>query len=162
MDYPKNISDYHIQQLHLPKDISEDLVGETLSDDVSLADEKLITFLIDQNLSTTHDKSRGHLHQAEIDIQDDNAVQNKGRATRLIKNIKNEFYLLLCTDHPTYRNLRSKFSVNFEQLVPIIAAAIATSLGITASMIVGVVAAVLITLFKIPKNAWCRTLSDSR
>lgn len=73
----------------------------------------------------------------------------------LLEAIKKQFYFLLCTNSDQYSDVRKKWSESFKVLFPVLVAAIASQLGVAVSMISGLIAALLMTIFKLPTNAWC-------
>lgn len=75
--------------------------------------------------------------------------------------IRKEFQELLCSKNKKYNKVRTQWNGAVSSILPVLSTAIAGQLGVEAALISGFVAAILVTLCKLPVNAWCRWLSES-
>ncbi|MMZ49031.1 hypothetical protein D1872_107170 [compost metagenome] len=75
--------------------------------------------------------------------------------------IKNEINNLICTKSIEYRQERINFIQFFDKVVPIISAAVAAKFGTTSSLCTGLVSLLLVSVFKVGRNAWCRYYGDN-
>lgn len=83
-------------------------------------------------------------------------------SAKIIKNdksmfteIKKEIYDFLCTKSSKYKIERNKSGITVENIISIIATAVAGNFSIAVGVITGAVTIFLMTVLKIGKNAWC-------
>lgn len=72
--------------------------------------------------------------------------------------LKNEVFKFFCTNSAEYKDERSSLKGTLENMVKIVATALASSLGIAEAIISGAVTCIIIAMFKVGKNAWCKTM----
>lgn len=81
------------------------------------------------------------------------------------KNLKREFFTLLCTDDEKYADLRRQIQElegpTKVVIIPAIAAAIGAILGIAAGILTPFVALLFLGAAKLGAQAWCETAKDS-
>ncbi len=73
----------------------------------------------------------------------------------MFTEIKKEIYDFLCTKSSKYKIERNKSGITIENIISIIATAVAGSFSIAVGVITGAVTIFLMTVLKIGKNAWC-------
>lgn len=88
-------------------------------------------------------------------------THNRKKPKNFWKSVKQEFFILVCTENKKYDSLRKKVIENLENgktiTVGIIASVIAKYLGVTVGSITGFIAILLYFLFKVGKEAYCAT-----
>ncbi|MDA0126312.1 hypothetical protein OH459_27430 [Vibrio sp. MM46] len=86
-------------------------------------------------------------------------VGGEGSKINIWKRIKNEFYLLFCTEEKKYEAARKRIErmngACFGAVLTTVCAAIAKALGMVFGAIAGSVVALLWALFSVGKNAYC-------
>lgn len=75
--------------------------------------------------------------------------------------IKREIHNLVCKNSKEYKASKEKFAETFNRLILIVATAVASQLGVEASLITGVVSVLLLGVLKIGKNAWCNYYAEN-
>lgn len=86
-------------------------------------------------------------------------IQNKSGT---LAQIRVELHKLICTDDDHYKEAKTKLSGSLNSVVPIIATAISASLGIAASAIIGIVAALVLLVVRIGQKIWCNSFEDTK
>jgi hypothetical protein len=88
--------------------------------------------------------------------------ENRLLATNFWSRVKQEMYILVCTDDSKYGNLRKELSkratVASSVIVATIAAAVSRILGFRAALLTPFVVLCLIALVRVGKEAWCRSI----
>ncbi len=78
---------------------------------------------------------------------------------KILKEIKKQFYIFLCTDNESFAEAREQLGDGFTALVPIIAGIIATQMasvvGIPVAVITAIVAGLLYLTATMTKKVWC-------
>ena len=69
--------------------------------------------------------------------------------------LKNEVYLLFCSDDEKYAEYRKKIDSTIDKAVGAAVVAIATTLNISTGLIAGAVTCLVLCIYKLTKNAWC-------
>ena len=72
--------------------------------------------------------------------------------------LKNEVFKFFCTNSDEYKEERVTLQGTLENIVKIVATAIASNLGVTEAIISGAVTCIIIAMSKIGKNAWCKII----
>lgn len=80
---------------------------------------------------------------------------NKTFFSTLLKEVHKFF----CTNCTEYQKERETLGSTLENIVKIIATAIASKLGIAEAILSGAVTCIVIAIFKIGKNAWCSSIN---
>ena len=74
--------------------------------------------------------------------------------------LKNEIFKFFCTNSDEYKEERVTLQGTLENIVKIVATAIASKLGVTEAIISGAVTCIIIAMSKIGKNAWCKIIEQ--
>ncbi len=74
--------------------------------------------------------------------------------------LKNEIFKFFCTNSDEYKEERVTLQGTLENIVKIVATAIASNLGVTEAIISGAVTCIIIAMSKIGKNAWCKIIEQ--
>ena len=74
--------------------------------------------------------------------------------------LKNEIFKFFCTNSDEYKEERVTLQGTLENIVKIVATAIASNLGVTEAIISGAVTCIIIAMLKIGKNAWCKIIEQ--
>jgi hypothetical protein len=85
--------------------------------------------------------------------------QTKDKRNRYWRAVKKEMYILVCTGDKKYASIRAELSKAGSKsqmaMVSLIAAAMASYVGVIAGILVPMCALVLLAVVKIGKNAFC-------
>lgn len=81
-------------------------------------------------------------------------VLRTGKAA-LWESVKKQIYSMICTDSVDYVEIREKSKRGFKVFAGAVSAYIAGLLGVGVGVVAGLVALVLISVWKLGKNAWC-------
>lgn len=71
--------------------------------------------------------------------------------------LKNEIYLLFCSDDNKYSDYRQHIDSTVSKAVGVAVGAIATALNVQTGLIAGAITCVILCIYKLGKNAWCAT-----
>lgn len=73
---------------------------------------------------------------------------------------KKEVYKFFCTESSEYSQERNGWVGSIKDVIPVLATAVASELGVAISVVIGVVTLVVMSVLKITRNAWCDCHKD--
>jgi hypothetical protein len=83
-------------------------------------------------------------------------INEKEKSVRMVKTIKKEFYLFLCTDSKKHSKERDAIGGNINSVVAILTASIVATHGIPAGAVTAVVALLCLVAGRVGISAYCK------